>query len=127
MPPKNSVVRARDQARPSFLRSILAFGAAALTANAVSSVKPNIVTYDGDANGADTLPTKVDFYDRTGWPDVVFSATDNETSWAVSAGFLVPLNEGLIPQTLSNFATGSPNPCTVNRKAYTAGSPRRPA
>lgn len=130
MPPKNSVVRARGRATPSFSRSILAFGAAAPTAAAVSacgggnsgsgssvkdgftqasrsagpltvwvdstrvpasrayqkahpSVKLNIVTYDGDANGADTLQTKVDLYDRTGsgWTDVVFSATDNETSW----------------------------------------------
>ena len=168
MPPKNSVVHARNRARPSFSRSILAFGAAALMAAAISAcsggssgsgsavkdgftqatqsagpltvwvdstrvpaaqayqkahpnVKLNIVTYDGDANGADTLQTKVDLYDRTGsgWPDVVFSATDNETSWGVSAGFLAPLNEGLIPQaTLSNFATGSLNPCTVNGKVY---------
>ena len=130
MPPKNSVVRARDRARPSFSRSIVALGAAAPTAAAVSacgggssgsgssvkdaftqasqpagsltvwvdstrvpaarayqkahpSVKLNIVTYDGDANGADTLQTKVDLYDRTGsgWPDVVFGSTDNETSW----------------------------------------------
>ena len=167
MPPVNSV-GARDRARPSFSRSILAIGAAALLAAAVSAcgggssgsgsavkdgfkqasqsagpltvwvdstrvpaaqayqkahpnVKLNIVTYDGDANGADTLQTKVDLYDRTGsgWPDVVFSATDNETSWAVAAGFTAPLNEGLIPQaTLSNFATGSLDPCTVNGKVY---------
>ena len=103
MPPKNSVVvRARDRARPSFSRSILAFGAAAPTAAAVSvwvdstrapagrayqkdrpSVKLNTVTHDGDAYGADTLQTKVGLYDRTGsgWPDVVFGSTDNETSW----------------------------------------------
>ncbi len=37
MPPKNSVVRARDRARPSFSRSILAFGAAALMAAAISA------------------------------------------------------------------------------------------
>ncbi len=131
MAPKNSVVvRARDRARPSFSRSILAFGAAAPTAAAVSacgggssgsgssvkdgftqasqsadpftvwadstrvpaarayqkahpSVKLNTVTYDGDANDADTLQTNVGLYDRTGSgrPDVVFSSTDNETSW----------------------------------------------
>ena len=135
MPPKNSVVRARDRARPSFSRSILAFGVAAPTATAVSacgggsagsgsslkdgftqasqsagpltvwvdstrvpaarayqkahpSVKLNIVTYDGDANGADTLQTKVDSNHRTGsgWPDVVFSASDNETSWGGLGG-----------------------------------------
>ena len=69
-------------------------------------VKLNIVTYDGDANGANTLQTKVDLYDRTGsgWPDVVFSAEDNETSWAQPAGFTAPLNKGLIPQSmLSDF------------------------
>ena len=84
-------------------------------------VKLNIVTYDGDANGADTLQTKVDLFDRTGkgWPDVVFSAEQNETSWAVTAGFAAPLNEGLIPSsTLSNFATGALNVCTVSGKAY---------
>jgi ABC-type glycerol-3-phosphate transport system substrate-binding protein len=168
MPPEHSVVRARDRARPSFSRSILAVGATALMAAAVAAcgggssgsgsavkdgftqasqsagpltvwvdstrvpaakaflkahpnVKLNIVTYDGDANGADTLQTKVDLYDRTGsgWPDVVFSATDNETSWAVAAGFTAPLNEGLIPQaTLSNFASGSLDPCTVSGKVY---------
>jgi ABC-type glycerol-3-phosphate transport system substrate-binding protein len=168
MPPEHSVVRTRDRARPSFSRSILAIGGAALMAAAVSAcgggssgsssavkdgftqasqsagpltvwvdstrvpaakayqrshpnVKLNIVTYDGDANGADTLQTKVDLYDRTGsgWPDVVFSATDNETSWAVAAGFTAPLNEGLIPQsTLSNFASGSLDPCTVSGKVY---------
>ena len=86
------------------------------------SVKLNIVTYDGDANGADTLQTKVDLYRRTGsgWPDVVFSATDNETSWGgLGRVFLAPLNEGLIPQaTLSTSAIGSLNPGTVNRNAY---------
>ena len=52
------------------------------------SVKLNIVTYDGDANGADTLQTKVDRFYRTGsgWPDVVFSAENNEVSWAQRPG-----------------------------------------
>lgn len=85
------------------------------------NVKLHIVTYDGDANGSNFLQTKVDLYDRTGsgWPDVVFSSQQNETSWAVTAGFAAPLSDGLIPQsTLSNFATGSLNVCTVNGKAY---------
>ena len=40
------------------------------------NVKIDMVTYDGDANGSNTLQTKIDLYDRTGsgWPDVVFSA-----------------------------------------------------
>jgi ABC-type glycerol-3-phosphate transport system substrate-binding protein len=85
------------------------------------NVKMDIVTYDGDANGSNTLQTKVELFDRTGsgWPDVVFSAESNEASWAVSAGFLAPLNEGLIPQpTLSNWATGALSPCTVSGKVY---------
>ncbi|MFY9929008.1 MAG: ABC transporter substrate-binding protein, partial [Streptosporangiaceae bacterium] len=84
-------------------------------------VKLNIVTYDGDANGSNTLQTKVELYDRTGsgWPDVVFSAENNEISWAQPAGFTAPLNEGLIPSsTLSNFATGALHPCTVDGKVY---------
>jgi ABC-type glycerol-3-phosphate transport system substrate-binding protein len=85
------------------------------------NVKINMVVYDGDANGSNFLQTKVDLYNRTGsgWPDVVFSTQQNETTWAVSAGYAAPLNEGLIPSsTLSNFATGSLNVCTVNGKVY---------
>jgi ABC-type glycerol-3-phosphate transport system substrate-binding protein len=85
------------------------------------NVKLNIVTYDGDANGSNTLQTKVDLYDRTGsgWPDVVFSAENNEASWTVNAGFTAPLNEGLIPSpVLDNFAAGALDPCTVNGKVY---------
>jgi multiple sugar transport system substrate-binding protein len=85
------------------------------------NVKLNVVTYDGDANGSNFLQTKVDLFNRTGkgWPDVVFSTQQNETTWAVTAGFAAPLNEGLIPQsTLSNFATGSLGVCTVSGKVY---------
>ena len=84
-------------------------------------VKVNVVTYDGDANGSNTLQTKVGLYDRTGsgWPDVVFSAENNEVSWTVNAGFTAPLNEGLIPSSvLGNFASGALDPCTVNGKVY---------
>lgn len=85
------------------------------------NVKLDIVTYDGDANGSNTLQTKVSLYDRTGsgWPDVVFSAENNEVSWTVPAGFTAPLNEGLIPSsTLSQFSPGALAPCTVNGKVY---------
>jgi multiple sugar transport system substrate-binding protein len=95
--------------------------AAQAYAKAHPNVKLNIVTYDGDANGSNTLQTKVDLYNRTGsgWPDVVFSAENNEVSWAVNAGFTAPLNEGLIPgSTLNNFSTGALDPCTVNGKVY---------
>jgi ABC-type glycerol-3-phosphate transport system substrate-binding protein len=84
-------------------------------------VKLNIVTYDGDANGSNSLQTKVDLFDRTGsgWPDVVFSAESNEVSWAQPAGFLAPLSKGLIASSvLSNFSTGALAPCTVNGVVY---------
>ena len=85
------------------------------------SVKLNIVTYDGDANGSNTLQTKVSLYDRTGkgWPDVVFSAENNEISWTQPNGFTAPLNKGLIPDSvLSKFTTGALAPCTVNGTVY---------
>jgi ABC-type glycerol-3-phosphate transport system substrate-binding protein len=85
------------------------------------NVKLNVVTYDGDANGANTLQTKVDLYDRTGngWPDVVFSAENNEVSWAQPVGFTAPLNKGLIPSSvLGEFASGALAPCTLNGTVY---------
>ena len=85
------------------------------------SVKMDIVTYDGDANGSNYLQTKVGLFNRTGsgWPDVVFSSQNNETTWAVSEGFAAPLNKGLIPQsTLANWATNANQPCTVDGTVY---------
>jgi ABC-type glycerol-3-phosphate transport system substrate-binding protein len=84
-------------------------------------VKMEIVTYDGDANGSNYLQTKVSLFNRTGsgWPDVVFSSQNNETTWAVQSGFTAPLNKGLIPQsTLDNWATGANAPCTVDGTLY---------
>ncbi len=84
-------------------------------------VKMKIVTFDGDANGSNYLQTKVSLFNRTrgGWPDVVFSSQNNETSWAVQAGFAAPLNKGLIPQaTLDGWATGANAPCTVDGTIY---------
>ena len=85
------------------------------------NVKLNVVTYDGDANGSNTLQTKVSLFDRTGsgWPDVVFSAENNEVSWAQPLGFTAPLNKGLIPSSvLSQFSPGALAPCTVNGTVY---------
>jgi ABC-type glycerol-3-phosphate transport system substrate-binding protein len=84
-------------------------------------VKLNIVTYDGDANGSNYLRTKVSLFNRTrkGWPDVVFSSQNNETTWAVDSGFTAPLNKGLIPASaLSGWAKGANDPCTVNGTLY---------
>jgi multiple sugar transport system substrate-binding protein len=85
------------------------------------SVPMNIVSYDGDANGSNYLQTKVSLFNRTkeGWPDVVFSSQNNETTWAVDAGFTAPLNKGLIAQSLlDGWAPGANAPCTVNGTIY---------
>jgi ABC-type glycerol-3-phosphate transport system substrate-binding protein len=85
------------------------------------SVSMNIVSYDGDANGSNYLQTKVSLFNRTkeGWPDVVFSSQNNETTWAVDAGFTAPLNKGLINQSLlDGWAPGANAPCTVNGTIY---------
>ena len=85
------------------------------------SVKMTIVTYDGDANGSNYLQTKVGLFNRTGsgWPDVVFSAENNEATWAVQEGFAAPLNKGLIPQsTLSGWATNANEPCESDGTIY---------
>ncbi|WP_086863370.1 ABC transporter substrate-binding protein, partial [Amycolatopsis lexingtonensis] len=85
------------------------------------AVQLNIVTYDGDANGSNYLQTKVSLFNRTrsGWPDVVFSTQNNETSWAVQAGFTAPLNKGQIPAAmLSGWASGANDPCTVDGTLY---------
>jgi multiple sugar transport system substrate-binding protein len=85
------------------------------------SVRMDIVTYDGDANGSNYLQTKVSLFNRTrtGWPDVVFSTQNNEVSWAQQAGFTAPLNQGLIPRSLlADWAHGANDPCTVNGTLY---------
>jgi ABC-type glycerol-3-phosphate transport system substrate-binding protein len=84
-------------------------------------VSMDIVTYDGDANGSNYLRTKVSLFNRTGhgWPDVVFSTQNNETSWAVDAGFAAPLDKGLIPApVLKGWAPGANAPCTVKGTLY---------
>jgi multiple sugar transport system substrate-binding protein len=85
------------------------------------SVKMDIVTYDGDANGSNYLQTKVGLFNRTGsgWPDVVFSSQNNEVTWSVPDGFAAPLNKGLIPKsTLAGWATNANEPCTVGGTVY---------
>ncbi|MEV6878035.1 extracellular solute-binding protein [Amycolatopsis sp. NPDC051128] len=85
--------------------------------------KLDIVTYDGDANGSNYLQTKVGLFNRTGkgWPDVVFSSQNNETSWAATKAFsfTAPLDKGLVPKdTLDKFAPGANDPCTVDGTLY---------
>jgi ABC-type glycerol-3-phosphate transport system substrate-binding protein len=85
------------------------------------SVQMDVVTYDGDANGSNYLQTKVSLFNRTssGWPDVVFSSQNNETTWAVPAKFTAPLNKGILPQSLlDGWAPGANDPCLVDGTLY---------
>ena len=85
--------------------------------------KLNIVTYDGNANGSNTLKTKVQLFDKagSGWPDVVFTTDNNSASWGsqTNSKFTAPLNKGLIDKgVLDGFAKGALDPCTVDGTVY---------
>ena len=63
--------------------------AAQAYAKAHPNVKVHIVTFDGDANGATTLQTKIQLWNRTGsgWPDVIFSEQVNDPVWMAQKPF----------------------------------------
>jgi ABC-type glycerol-3-phosphate transport system substrate-binding protein len=82
------------------------------------NVKLKIVTYDGDGNGATTMQTKIQLWNRTGkgWPDVVFSEQANDPVWMGQKPFDFALDlRGVFP---ANLIKGWPKPslaqCTVN-------------
>jgi ABC-type glycerol-3-phosphate transport system substrate-binding protein len=81
-----------------------------------------IVTFDGDANGATTLQTKIQLWNRTGkgWPDVIFSEQVNDPVWMAQKPFefAAPL-KGLVPgNLLSQWPAASTAQCTVNGTQY---------
>jgi ABC-type glycerol-3-phosphate transport system substrate-binding protein len=84
--------------------------------------KVNIVTFDGDGNGATTLQTKIQLWNRShkGWPDVIFSEQANDPVWMAKAPFdyAAPL-EKLIPADLrSQWPPTSTAQCTIDGKQY---------
>jgi ABC-type glycerol-3-phosphate transport system substrate-binding protein len=89
------------------------------------TIKMNIVTYDGSADGSTYLQTKVQLFDRTGsgWPDVVF-ASPTDVTWASAPtnpsaqAFAAPVDQLVSSSTLQGFATGSLSPCQVNGHTY---------
>jgi ABC-type glycerol-3-phosphate transport system substrate-binding protein len=92
--------------------------AAKAYAAAHTNVKLNIVTYDGDGNGATTMQTKIQLWNRSGngWPDVVFSEQVNDPVWMAQKpfDFAAPV-KGLIPSSvLSQWPAPSTAQCTVN-------------
>jgi ABC-type glycerol-3-phosphate transport system substrate-binding protein len=81
-------------------------------------VKLNIVTYDGDGNGATTMQTKIQLWNRTGkgWPDVIFSEQANDPVWMGQKPF--DFAQDLKSVFPKNLLKGWPAPsiaqCTVN-------------
>jgi ABC-type glycerol-3-phosphate transport system substrate-binding protein len=64
-------------------------------------LKMDIVTFDGDGNGATTLQGKIQLWNRAGkgWPDVIFSEQVNDPIWMARKPFefAAPV-EDLIPE-----------------------------
>jgi len=84
--------------------------------------KVKIVTFDGDGNGATTMQTKIQLWNRTGkgWPDVVFSEQVNDPVWMARKPFefAAPV-EKLIPDDLrSQWPETSTKQCTIDGKQY---------
>ncbi len=82
------------------------------------NVKVNIVTFDGDGNGATTLQAKIQLWNRTGkgWPDVIFSEQVQDPVWMAQKPFefAAPV-KGLIPDNvLAQWPAPSTAQCTVN-------------
>jgi len=91
-------------------------------AKARPNVKVDIVTYDGDGNGATSMQTKIQLWNRTGngWPDVVFSEQANDPVWMAQKPFefAAPL-KGLIPDNvLSQWPAPSTAQCTIDGQLY---------
>jgi ABC-type glycerol-3-phosphate transport system substrate-binding protein len=87
-------------------------------AKAHPDVHMKIVTFDGDGNGATTMQTKIQLWNRTGsgWPDVIFSEQVNDPVWMAEKpfDFAAPV-KGLIPDSvLSQWPAPSTAQCTVN-------------
>lgn len=96
--------------------------AAQAYAKAHPKVKMHIVTFDGDANGATTLQTKIQLFNRTGhgWPDVIFSEQVQDPVWMAQKPFeyAAPVR-GLISQRILNqWPAPSTAQCTINGKQY---------
>ena len=82
------------------------------------NVKVNIVTFDGDGNGATSLQTKIQLWNRTGngWPDVIFSEQVNDPVWMAQKpfDFAAPVKGLISDSLLSQWPAPSTAQCTVN-------------
>ena len=86
------------------------------------SQKVNIVTFDGDGNGATTMQTKVQLWNRTGngWPDVVFSEQVQDPVWMAQKpfDFAAPIKKLIPANLLSQWPAASTAQCTINGIQY---------
>ena len=92
---------------------------AKLYAKTHPKVHLNIVTFDGDGNGATTMQTKIQLWNRTGhgWPDVIFSEQANDPVWMGQKPFdlAADLGHGVFPANLlKGWPAASLSQCTVN-------------
>jgi ABC-type glycerol-3-phosphate transport system substrate-binding protein len=82
----------------------------------------DIVTYDGDGNGATSMQTKIQLWNRTGsgWPDVVFSEQANDPVWMAQKPFefAAPLKGVIADNLLSQWPAPSTAQCTINGEQY---------
>jgi len=82
----------------------------------------NVVTFDGDGNGATTMQTKIQLWNRTGngWPDVVFSEQVNDPVWMAKKPFefAAPLKGVIADDLLSKWPAPSTAQCTVDGVQY---------
>ena len=82
----------------------------------------NIVTFDGDGNGASTLQTKIQLWNRTGngWPDVIFSEQVNDPVWMARSRSTSPRRSRAWSPSdlLSKWPATSTAQCTVDGTQY---------
>jgi Bacterial extracellular solute-binding protein len=85
-------------------------------------VHANIVTFDGDGNGATTLQTKIQLWNRTGngWPDVIFSEQVNDPVWMAQKPFefAAPVKDLIPPDVIGQWPASSTAQCTINGTQY---------
>jgi ABC-type glycerol-3-phosphate transport system substrate-binding protein len=81
-----------------------------------------VVTFDGDGNGATSLQTKIQLWNRTGtgWPDVVFSEQANDPVWMAQKPFefAAPVKGLISDDVLSKWPAPSTAQCTINGTQY---------
>ena len=84
-------------------------------------VNLDVSTFDAGANGSGSIEEKVALANRVGhgWPDIVFSAEQNDVQKLGYPPFNFPavLNNGLVPSSIiDNYAAGALSPCMVGKK-----------